>query len=50
VLENGRTEVFWGHTKSFAEANARAQPSLRPRRCGWKDHTFEVVELVRSEG
>jgi hypothetical protein len=50
VLENGKTEVFWGHTKSLAEANRkRAATSDAARQRGWKDHRFEVVELVRSD-
>ena len=50
VLENGRTEVFWGHSKSLAEANRkRAATSEASRQRGWKEHRFEVVELVRTE-
>ena len=51
VLENGRTEVFWGHTKSLAEARgkrAAAQEAAKQR--GWTSHQFEVVEVERSEG
>ena len=48
VLENGRTEVFWGHTKSLAEANRkRTASSDASRQRGWKEYSFEVVELVR---
>lgn len=50
TLENGKSEVFWGHTKSLADANrkrAAAQEASRQR--GWEDYAFEVVELVRSE-
>jgi hypothetical protein len=49
LLENGKTEVFWGHTKSLAEANGKrvaAKDAARQR--GWRDFEFEVVELVRS--
>ena len=50
VLENESTEVFWGHTKSQAEANRkRAAIGDAPRRRGWKDYSFEVVELVRTD-
>jgi hypothetical protein len=50
VLENGKTEVFWGHTKSLAEANRkRAASSDASHRRGWKEHRFEVVELVRMD-
>jgi len=50
VLENGKTEVFWGHTKSLAEANRkRAAASDASRQRGWKEYSFELVELVRVE-
>ena len=51
VLEGGKTEVFWGHTKSLAEAKRKAAATKDAAlRRGWKSHTFEVVELVRSDG
>jgi hypothetical protein len=49
ALQNGKTEVFWGHAKSLAEANrkrAAAADAARQRR--WRDYAFEIVELVRS--
>ena len=49
-LENGKTELFWGHTKSLAEANRkRAATREAARQRGWKDFAFEVVELVWTE-
>lgn len=49
-LQSGKTEVFWGHTKSLAEANRkRAATREAARQRGWKDFAFEVVELVRTE-
>jgi hypothetical protein len=49
-LENGRTEVFWGHTKSLAEAKRKgAATEEASRQRGWRSHEFEIVELVRSE-
>lgn len=49
VLESGKTEVFWGHTSSLAEArkkrNALAEAA---RTCGWRSHDFEIVEVTRS--
>ena len=42
-LENGRTEVFWGHSKSLKAATADAA-----RQRGWTSYDFEVVELVAS--
>lgn len=50
-LENGKTEVFWGHTKSQAEAKRKriaADEAARQR--GWRSFDFEVVEVVRSAG
>lgn len=49
ILENGRTEVFWGHTRSFAEAK-RKRMATDEASCmrGWRSHAFEVVELVET--
>ncbi len=50
TLENGKTEVFWGHTKSLPEATRKrtaAQDAGRQR--GWRDYAFEVVEVVKSD-
>lgn len=50
VLGNGKTEVFWGHTKSIAEANRKREAaSDASRQRGWKAFSFEVVELVRTD-
>ena len=49
VLENGKTEVFWGHCKTLAEAKKKrvaAADAAATR--GWRSHKFEVVELVAS--
>lgn len=49
-LENGKTEVFWGHTKSLAEATRkRAATQDAARQRGWTDYQFEIVDLVRTE-
>lgn len=48
-LENGRTEVFWGHTRSLADARRKrtaAEEGARMR--GWKGYRFEIAELVES--
>lgn len=48
-LENGKTDVFWGHAKSLAEAKgkrAAAQEAARMR--GWRSFAFEIAELVES--
>lgn len=50
-LGGGRTEVFWGHTKSLREATAK-QAATRDaaRQRGWERYDFEVVELTESFG
>lgn len=48
TLQGGKTEVFWGHTKSLPEANgkrAAAKDAAKIR--GWKNYAFEVVEVVK---
>ena len=49
MLTNGKTEVFWGHAKSLAEATGkRSAAGDAARQRGWRDYVFEVVELVRE--
>lgn len=49
VLENGKTEVFWGHSKSPKEAaGKKAATADAAKMRGWKTFQFEIVEL--SEG
>lgn len=49
-LENGRTEVFWGHTRSLAEARKKRLPLDEAARMrGWKSFAFEIAELVEAE-
>ncbi|MES2496609.1 MAG: hypothetical protein V4618_10860 [Pseudomonadota bacterium] len=48
-LGSGKSEVFWGHTKSLAEAKKkRAATDDAARMRGWSSFIFEVVELVES--
>lgn len=50
-LENGKHEVFWGHTRSLGEARkkqAAAKDASRVR--GWKSFAFEIAELVEQPG
>ncbi|WP_145203579.1 hypothetical protein [Sphingobium sp. B2] len=50
VLDNGKTEVFWGHVRSLAEAKKKrgaAEDGARMR--GWKSYAFEIAELVETE-
>ena len=48
-LENGKTEVFWGHSRSLAEAKKK-QTALKEaaRMRGWKDYAFEIAELAET--
>ncbi|HEX8446129.1 MAG TPA: hypothetical protein VF649_05890 [Sphingomonas sp.] len=49
TLPGGGTEVFWGHTRSLAEARrkqAAAADAARSR--GWEHYRFEVVPVVRT--
>ncbi|CAN5224181.1 hypothetical protein BH10PSE13_BH10PSE13_03290 [soil metagenome] len=49
MLENGRTEVFWGHAKSLAEAkNKRRATQEAAKMRGWRSYTVEIVELVET--
>lgn len=49
VLANGRTEVFWGHTKTLAEAKRkRTAAADAASQRGWVSHRFEIVEVVRT--
>lgn len=48
-LENGKTEVFWGHSRSLAEAKKKriaAEEGARMR--GWKSYAFEIAELTET--
>jgi len=50
-LGNGRTEVFWGHTKSLPEAKKKQTAAVEAAgKRGWESHEFDIVELVRSSG
>ena len=49
TLEGGKTEVFWGHARSLAEARrkrAPAQDAARSR--GWASFVFEIAELIET--
>lgn len=49
-LENGRTDVFWGHAKSLREATGKKTALAdAARQRGWKGYRFEVVELVEVD-
>jgi hypothetical protein len=49
VLENGRTEVFWGHARSLAEAKKkRVALDDAARMRGWRSFAFEIADLVET--
>lgn len=49
TLENGKTEVFWGHVRSLAEAKKKRVATAEAARMrGWTSHAFEIVELVET--
>jgi len=49
TLGNGKTEVFWGHSKSLKEATAKKAASAdAARQRGWTGYAFEVVELTET--
>jgi hypothetical protein len=48
-LSDGKTEVFWGHTKSLGEAKKKkAAAAGAAAQRGWKRHDIDIVELVRT--
>jgi hypothetical protein len=49
ILENGKTEVFWGHSKSAKEAGGKKEAAAEAAKArGWRSFQFEVVELSES--
>ncbi len=49
-LQNGKTEVFWGHSRTLVEARKKriaAADAAKIR--GWESHVFEIVELVETD-
>ncbi|OAN63271.1 hypothetical protein [Sphingomonas sp. TDK1] len=49
VLENGKTEVFWGHSKSPKEAAGKSTALAEAaRQRGWASYAFEIVELTEG--
>ena len=48
-LENGKAEVFWGHTRSLAEARKKRSATQEASRMrGWKSFSFEIAELTET--
>lgn len=49
TLENGKTEVFWGHTRSLSEAKRKRAPADQAARGrGWNSFIFEIAELTED--
>ena len=50
-LGGGKTEVFWGHTQSLADARRKktaAADAARMRH--WEAYDFDIVELMKTSG
>ncbi|RVU03451.1 hypothetical protein EOE18_16005 [Novosphingobium umbonatum] len=48
-LANGKTEVFWGHTRTLAEARKKRLPLPEAAKMrGWVSYQFEIAELVEQ--
>jgi len=48
-LQNGKAEVFWGHTRSLAEAKRKRAPAEEAARTRmWKSFAFEIAQLVET--
>ena len=49
-LGDGPPEVFWGHTKSLAEAKKKKSAAVEAAtNRGWLRYDFDIVELVRTQ-
>lgn len=49
TLQNGKTEVFWGHVQSLKNATGkRIATDEAARQRGWSSYQFEVVELTET--
>jgi hypothetical protein len=51
LLSNGKSEIFWGHTKSFAGAKRKRNALVEAAaQRGWQRYHFGFVELVVTDG
>ncbi|KQM18704.1 hypothetical protein [Novosphingobium sp. Leaf2] len=49
TLADGKTEVFWGHSRSLAEARKKRAPlGDAARMRGWASFAFEIAELIET--
>ena len=50
VLANGKTEVFWGHSKSLGEAKKTKNLAVEAAATrGWKSYHVDIVAVERSD-
>lgn len=50
LLANGKTEVFWGHSKSLAEVRKKKVAAAEAAgNRGWASYEFDIVELEQVE-
>jgi hypothetical protein len=48
-LAGGKSEVFWGHTKSLAEAKRKRAAAVEAvGKRGWEKYDVDIAELVKS--
>lgn len=48
-LGDGKTEVFWGHTKSLPEAKKKRTAAIEAaRQRRWASYDFDIVEVVKT--
>lgn len=48
-LGGGKNDVFWGHTKSLAEAKKKKTAAVEAAaNRGWKSYEFDIVEVTRT--
>lgn len=48
-LGDGKTEIFWGHTKSLPEAKKKRTAAIEAaRQRGWVSYDFDIVEVVKT--
>lgn len=49
VLQNGKTDVFWGHCASHKDATRKQTAAVEAaRQRGWTKYAFEIVALEES--
>ncbi len=48
-LGGGKTEVFWGHTRTLAEAKRKKTAAIEAAaQRGWERYEFDIVEVVEG--